>query len=67
MDLWWFSTTDKELVEGGIWGQEVRGQWEGSNRGVCRGFEGRGGGLKSFTPGQKNLIENKLSVKEKRA
>lgn len=35
--------------------------------GVGRWVEGRGDGLKSFTPGQKNLIENKLSVKEKRA
>lgn len=50
-------------------GQEVREQWEGCNGGVGGGvgIEGRGGGLKSFTPGQKNLIENKLSVKEKRA
>lgn len=48
---------------GGVWGG-----------GSGRGEKGRGGGgvkggegWKSFTAGQKNLIENKLSVKEKRA
>lgn len=54
------------------WGGEGEG---GSEVGSGRGEKGGGGGVglkgaegwKSFTAGQKNLIENKLSVKEKRA
>lgn len=66
MELWWFSTTEEESVEGGVRGE---GGCEGVVGGVKRAEVGRveGGGWKSFTAGQKNLIENKLSVKEKRA
>lgn len=57
----------QQRVELGAGGEGAVGSGRGVKAGVLGGSKGREGGLKSFTPGQKNLIENKLSVKEKRA